>query len=86
MTKIGVLICIIVVILTASVFGAHFGYEVDGVPQSGEGWSLLDGMTYFAHMITFSIDGVPAEISGIFILISLLVVYIIASTVLPGGG
>ena len=85
MTKIGVLILILFVMLVVSVFGAHFGYAVDGVPKGGD-FSLVQGMSYFYDMTTFNIDGMPAEMSAVFILITLLSIYIIVTSVLPGGG
>jgi len=72
--------------LVVSMFGAHFGYTVDGVPQGGGDFSIIKGMSYFYDMTTFSIDGAPAELSAVFLLITLLSVFIIVSTVLPGGG
>lgn len=87
MTKISVTILLLVIMLTVSTFGAHFGWSVDGVPKGAEGnFNIISGMSYFYDMVTFSIDGVPGEISAIFLLVTLVSIYIIVTAVLPGGG
>lgn len=94
-TKLAVLTLFLIVIFTVSVIGGHFGYTVDGVPQGGAiesepgflgaiSWAW-NGLGFFYNMVAFNIDGVPTEISVIFLIMSLITIYMIVSTFLPGG-
>lgn len=94
-TKLGVLALFLVIIFTVSAFCSHFGYTVDGVPQAGfiEGQPGLlgavqwawDGLGFLFNMMTFQIDGVPELIGIIFIIMSILSLFIVVSIFLPGG-
>lgn len=88
-TKIGLLLIILILILTVNYFGNHFGYTVQGVPQGGsvEGStpSIFD-LSFMWDLMSFQIDGVPDYVSIVFIIVSLLALYILVTTILPGGG
>lgn len=87
MNKVSLLVLILFVLIIVSTFGSHFGFSVNGVPQNpDQDFSLTKGMSYFYNMTTFQIDGMPAVMSAVFLFIVLLSIYIIVSTVLPGGG
>lgn len=42
MTKYSLLLLLVIVMVVAGLFGGHFGYEVDGVPQGGGEYAELD--------------------------------------------
>lgn len=92
MNKYGVLAGLIIVILVTGLFGAHFGYTVDGVPQSaevGEGEPGILGalafafssITFLVSMVAFRVDGMPIWISSIFIFMGMMSVMLVASLV-----
>lgn len=94
-SKLAVLTMLLVIIFTVSIFGGHFGYTVDGVPQGGEvnespgilgalswGWN---GLSFLFSMTTFQVDDMPVVISTIFLLMSLVSIVVLVSMFLPGG-
>lgn len=88
-TKIGLLLLILIFIFTVNYFGGHFGYTVHGVPKGGSVGgstpSIFD-LSFMWDLMSFQIDGVPEYLSIVFIIISLLALYILVTTILPGGG
>jgi hypothetical protein len=77
----------IVILLTVSIFGGHFGYTVNGVPHAGAvstqnpgifgalGW-VWDSVQFLFEMMTFQIDGMPAWWSGVSIFMVLMIAYL----------
>jgi len=92
MTKYNVLLGLLCVIFTVSAFGGHFGYTVNGVPQGGMveqtspgalgvvDW-IFDSIGFFFSMVAFRVDGVPAFINAIFVIMSIMVVVLIVSLI-----
>ena len=87
-TSYGLLIFLLITIFSVSIFGGYAGYTVDGVPVGGElstqepgilgiiEW-VWDSLNFMFHMITFQIDGMPAVINSIFLILSLLTAFLI---------
>jgi hypothetical protein len=71
----GIFFFLIVFILTVSIFGGHFGWTTNGVPQGGDN-ILLDTFDFFASMITFNIDGLPVILNVVWLIINLLTLFI----------
>jgi hypothetical protein len=100
-TKYGLLIGLLIIMVVVGLFGGHFGYTVHGVPQGGQvyeepdigGWLswvepilgivswVWDGITFMWDMVTFQIDGMPVFISSVFLIMSLLSVFLILSLI-----
>jgi len=93
MTSYGVLLLLIVLITTVAGFGAYAGYTVSGIEQtnvSGGVPGILgiiswvwDSIEFMFHMITFQVDGMPAFISGIFLIMSLMGTFLIINLLAP---
>lgn len=94
-SKLGVLMLFICIIFTVAIFGAHFGYTVNGVPKGGDiegkpgilgaiewGWNAIG---FLWDMMTFQVDDCPDIMGYIFAAISLICLFIIVSIFLPGG-
>ena len=91
-TKYAVLAGLIIVILVTGAFGSHFGYTVEGVPQSVETtddqpgilgaleWAW-DNIVFLLNMVAFRVDGMPSWVSMIFIFMAAMCVVLIASLV-----
>lgn len=87
-TSYAVLALMLVIILTVSVFGGHFGYTVNGVPKAGAvsgnnpgllgalGW-VWDSVQFFFDILSFRIDGMPSWFSAVMIFMLLMVVFIL---------
>ena len=45
-----------------------------------------NAFTFFVDMVTFQVDGVPVELGVVFIMMSLVTLFIAISMFLPGGG
>ena len=95
-TRLSVTTMFLVIILVVSVFGGHFGYSVNGVPQGGLvegqpgilgalswGWNAIG---FYFSMMTFQIDNVPVEVNIVFLVINIITLLMIVSLFLPGGG
>lgn len=74
-TKEGIFFALVIFILTVSVLGGHFGWTTNGVPQGGDN-ILLDTFDFFASMVTFNIDGLPALFSVVWLIVNLLTLFI----------
>lgn len=125
-SKLAVLVCLFIIVFTTSIFGAYFGYTVEGVPKGIDiekkvktGYSIGDlatgqyvkdlvsgggvkdfgkteepGFTdlighaagFFFDMIFFRVDGMPELFSGVFLLMGFVMLYILITMFLPGGG
>ena len=83
MNKYAVLGALVVVILVVGIFGAHFGYSVDGVPVRQDAPDEAPGilavvdyvfgmLAFLFSMITFQVDGMPIWVASIFIFMSLM--------------
>lgn len=92
MNKYAVLAGLAIVILVVGLFGAHFGYTVNGVPQGaelGEGQPgflgaleyAFAGIAFLVSMAAFRVDGMPVWISSIFIFMAMMAIMLIASLV-----
>jgi hypothetical protein len=90
-TKYGILVGLLVIMITSALFGAHFGYTVNGAPAiitmseaPGEMnlWDWIwNGAEFLFNMVTFQIDDMPVVVNSLFLIMSLLVVVIIVSLV-----
>lgn len=67
-------------------------HDVDDYEMLPDGtWRLKDVGTlegakdFMGDMVTFQIDDMPTEISAVFIIMSLMIIYMIASMFFPGG-
>lgn len=97
LSKYGLLIGLLIVMLTVGAFGNHFGYEVNGVPQGssltqGANPGLLgildfawDSIVFMFNMTTFQVDGVPAWVGMIFLIMGLAVVFLIVEIIRGNG-
>lgn len=70
-TKYALLTLILVVMGAVSMFGAHFGWTVDGIPHAG---GIGATPAFLGDMLSFRIDGMPVYVSGIFDIILILVI------------
>lgn len=88
----GLLIFLLVVIFSVAGFGGCAGYTVEGVPKGGELASgepgilgiiewVWDSMVFMFDMITFQVDGMPAFINTIFLILGLLSVFLIVKLI-----
>lgn len=59
----GLVILMALIIFVTGLFGSHFGYSVNGELVQGAGWE-----DFMGALVTFQIDGMPAFMSIIFIL------------------
>lgn len=83
----GLLLFLTVMIAVVSGFGSLAGYSVAGIQQaglSGEAPGLLgvvqwiwDSVQFMFHLATFQVDNMPAFISMIFVIISLMTGFLI---------
>ncbi len=93
MSKYSLLLLLLLIIFSTSIFGGHMGYTVDGMPQgsitSNEsdpgtfgafGWAW-DSAKYMFHMSTFQVDSMPVWIASIFTIMSLMVTFLIISLI-----
>ena len=71
-TKYGLLAFILVLMFTISIFGAHFGWTVDGVPKGG---GIGATPAFLWDMVTFSIDDMPVVINTVFDIVVILLIY-----------
>jgi hypothetical protein len=93
LSKYAVLAGLLSVIFSVSLFGNHFGYTVNGVPQGAaltHGTSpgllgivdfLWDSTVFMFNMTTFQVDGMPAFVATIFLIMGLMAVFIIVNIV-----
>jgi hypothetical protein len=93
MSKYDLLLGLVITMVTTSLFGGHFGYEVNGVPQASamahEASPGLLGILDFAwdstlfmfNMTTFQVDGMPIFISAIFLVMGIAVVWLIVNLI-----
>ena len=90
-TAYGLLALLIVVQMVVSIFGSYAGYSVDGVVQGGSvaaapgflgvvTWAW-ESIKFLFSMVTFQVDGMPLFMSGIFLVMSLMTVFIIVRTI-----
>lgn len=90
--KYAVLAGLIITILVTGLFGAHFGYSIDGVPQRQDAIDdnpgiigvveyVFDSLGFLFSMVTFQIDGMPTWISAVFIFMSLMALTLVISFV-----
>jgi len=104
-SKYGLLLGLLIIMVVASIFGGHFGYSVSGVPhgweaaQAGSSWwgnvlefwgfgavmdvvaFTLESINFMFNMALFRIDNMPAFISVIFLVMSLMTAYLIVNLV-----
>lgn len=71
-SKYAVLTLILVVMGAVSIFGAHFGWTVNGVPNVG-GIGATPAFLY--DMVFFRIDGMPVFITAVFDIVIIMVVF-----------
>lgn len=94
-SKLGVLILMLVIIFTVSLFGGHFGYTVDGVPKGGDiseapgilgaiSWAW-NGLAFVYDMMSFQVDNMPVIINTIFLIMGLVTLFLFVTMFLPGG-
>lgn len=87
MTAYDVLITLVTIISVVSGFAGYAGYTVNGVPQGVASlenpgvfgiveW-LWESGDFILHMAMFSVDDVPAFMSGIFLLMILLAIFLL---------
>jgi len=92
LSKYSLLLGLLIVMVVTGLFGSHFGYTVNGVPQGGvlmeEAPGVLgifswvwSGITFMFQMVTFRVDGMPIFIGVIFGVMSVMVVFLIVSLV-----
>jgi len=92
MNKYAVLAGLVITILVVGLFGYHFGYSVDGVPQREEVPDESPGILavvdyvfgslgFLFSMVAFRIDGMPSWISSVFIFMSLMAFAILISLI-----
>lgn len=95
MSKLDLLLLLLVIIFTVAGFGGCAGYTVNGVPQGGISeedpglfgvveW-VWDSASFMIAMATFSVDDMPAWMSGIFSVISLMAIALVV-LIIRGGG
>jgi len=92
LSKYSLLLGLLIVISFSGLIGSHFGYTVNGVPQ-GAGISetapgilgvvewVWDSMVFMFNMVVFRVDGVPAFVGVIFIVMSIMTVFLIISLI-----
>jgi len=92
MSKYDLLGGLLAVMITSGLVGGHFGYTVNGVPYGGtiaEGtpgilglveW-VWNGIYFMFQMVTFRIDGMPVGVNCVFIVMSLLSIFLIVSLI-----
>jgi len=97
MSKYDVLIGLVIVMITTGLFGNHFGYEVNGVPQGaamtqGATPGLLgildfawDSIVFMFNMTTFQVDGMPVFMGAIFLVMGLSVVWLVVNLIRGSG-
>lgn len=80
-TNAGLLGLLLTIIAVVGVFGAYAGYDVNGVQQginadnsSGIGSEIFG---FLGNMITFQIDNMPFALNTLFVVISILTLYLI---------
>lgn len=92
LTKYSVLLGLLIVQCFSGLIGGHFGYTVNGVPQGGAVSAVApgilgvvewvwDSMIFMFHMVTFQVDGMPAFVNIIFIIMSIMTVFLIVSLI-----
>lgn len=86
MTRISLIVLFLVVIVVVGLVGSHFGFTVNGVPQSTDGITLTGFLGFIMHLATFTIDNVPAILSAGFLIMQIIIVILGLSFLLPGGG
>lgn len=118
MSKYDVLIGLLLIIMTTSIFGGVVGFEVDGEPRglskadsvgyegnyinedgvlvNIDGLVVVDlvgsdpniitsSLDFFWSMVTFRVDGVPFWISGIFLIMNLMMLYLLYNAIRGNG-
>ena len=76
----GLLALLLVVTATIGFFGGHFGYSVNGIPVEAGNTVGLDWGFLFLLLI-FSVDGVPAFLSAIFLVMQIMTGFLIVNIV-----
>lgn len=71
-SKYALLAFILVVMFTMSIFGAHFGWTVEGVPKGG---GIGATPSFLWDMVTFRIDNMPIIINAVFDIVIILLVF-----------
>jgi len=113
-SKTGLLIALLFIMMVTGLFGTHFGYTVQGQPQGGAaasipeyescsggsgidlffcrigaffinvgrglGW-FFNSIGFLFRLVTFQVDGMPVFVSSIFVVISVLAVWLIVGVV-----
>lgn len=93
-TKYAVLAGLVIVALVVGIFGAHFGYTVQGVPRGSDRAVpedepgiitalvyAFDCVGFLVLMIFFQVDGVPVWLSSVFLFMGLMTLVLLASLV-----
>jgi hypothetical protein len=92
LSKYALLLGLLITIFFTGLMGGHFGYTVNGVPQSGNlsasepgilgvlSWSW-EGIKFMFSMVTFRVDGMPAFVSVIFVIMSIMTIFLIVSLI-----
>lgn len=94
-SRYGLMALLLTIMATVSGFSSYAGYTVQGELQGGvaEGapgilgvvtW-VWESMKFMFQMVTFQVDNMPMVVSVIFGVMSLMVVYLIVSTIRGGG-
>ena len=86
MTRISLIVLFLVIIVVTGLVGSHFGYTVNGVPQSTDGLTLTGFLGYIMHLSTFTMDGAPVILSAAFLIMQIVIVILGLSFLFPGGG
>lgn len=88
MTKEGLFSLIAVIIIITTIVGGYVGYTANGVSIDGWNSANLTGLqaagnslAFMGNMLTFQIDDVPYWLSGIFLFMSFVMIYLIAQLV-----
>lgn len=95
-SRYGLMALLLTVMAVVSGFSSYAGYTVQGELQGGvaEGTPGIFGvvtwvwnsMKFMFQMVTFQVDNMPMVVCIIFGVMSLMVVYLIVSTIRGGGG
>lgn len=88
LSKYSLLLGLIIVMFFVSLIGAHFGFTVNGVPLGGLALNHSSGilgmldmlwaaLEFLFCMATFTIDGVPAILCGVFTIMTIMTGYML---------
>lgn len=87
MSSYSVLISLLTIQLTVGAFGGYAGFTVNGVPYeimqleqpnlvTIASWAW-NSVSFMWHMVTFNVDGVPAFLNLVFLLMGLTTLFLI---------